>query len=166
MLMLLGLLAVFMLLLGPLLRVLFLLARGRLAMEGGKGREQYYRMDGEAEQPPTLVERLNVEYFEGGGLSIAGVVVAPGCHVILCLMALVFLLGGGLLTVLTSLGPAPPAQPSPWAWDERAVAGPLMVGIGLLMLCLGSVLCHLAAVRRRGKRQARSRQVADWRKLI
>ena len=98
MLIVLGLAAVLLLLLVPLLRVVFSLARGLLAREGGKAREQYYRVEGAREQD-SLTDRLAVEYFEGGGFSVQGVVVAPGCHVILSLMAALFLSGGLLLSL-------------------------------------------------------------------
>ena len=100
MLIILGLAAVLLLLLVPLLRVVFSLARGLLAREGGKAREQYYRVEGAREQD-SLTDRLAVEYFEGGGFSVQGVVVAPGCHVILSLMAALFLSGGLLLSLLS-----------------------------------------------------------------
>ena len=138
--MLVGLLAVLALLLLPLTKVVYTLARRAMA-GSSSSRERYYRMGGE-EKPPSLADRLEVEYFEGGGFSVGGLVVAPGCHIILTIMAMVFILGGSLLTFLCQQEEV--VGPQEGGLLEREAAGPLVVAIGLLMLLLGVLLWHLA----------------------
>ena len=176
MLIILGLTAVLLLLLLPILRVVFSLAIGLLAREGGKAREQYYRVEGAREQE-SLTDRLAVEYFEGGGFSVHGVVVAPGCHVILSLMAALFLSGGLLLSLLTLQGPAPGGLEETQvgttvlhlACTLWQVAGPLIVLIGVLMLALATGLCHLASSRpaaEEKERESRSQVTQCWGKTL
>lgn len=147
MMMLVGLVAVLALLLLPLTKVIYTLVRRAMA-GGSSSRERYYRMGGE-EKTPSLADRLEVEYFEGGGFSVGGLVVAPGCHIILTIMAVVFILGGSLLTFLCQQEKV--VGPQGEGVLEREVAGPLIVGIGILMLVLGVVLWHLARTARVAK---------------
>lgn len=144
-----GLAAVLALLLIPILKVLFFLAKGRwCGVKSKGGREQYYRMDDQPQTQSklTLADRLQVEYFEGGGFSISGLTVAPGCHRILTIMALVFLGGGALLTALSLQDSRDPQQIQ--REYERQVAGPLVVCIGLLMLAIGIFLSAVNSSRR------------------
>ncbi|KAK3880650.1 hypothetical protein Pcinc_014873 [Petrolisthes cinctipes] len=101
-----------------------------------------------------VIERLQVEKVEGGGLSIQGVGLASNCHVTLCVFGVFFMLAGVILsyisynaTVKARMGNEDAPKGSTEAMSsvsQMRMIGPSFLVLGLLMLGLGISLFVLA----------------------
>ncbi|KAK4289257.1 hypothetical protein Pmani_016842 [Petrolisthes manimaculis] len=113
--------------------------------------ETYSRRPSTADR---VIEKLQVEKVEGGGLSIQGVALASNCHVTLCVFGVFFMLAGVILSyvsynasVKARMGDEDSPKGSTEAMSsvsQMRMIGPSFLVLGLLMLGLGISLFVLA----------------------
>jgi hypothetical protein len=105
------------------------------------------------EESSSFVDNIDIEYFDGGGFSIVGVIVAPYCNIIMVIMSVVFIVGGILLTVIHSIDKQQVSTENNLLLgiEERKFAGPLIITIGAIMLNIG-VFLSIVSCRAHSKR--------------
>ncbi|XP_063888946.1 uncharacterized protein LOC135115854 isoform X2 [Scylla paramamosain] len=102
-----------------------------------------------------VIEKLQVEKVEGGGLSIQGVSLASNCHVTLCVFGVFFMLAGVVLSYISysvTLGADEEGSEGKEKGPEEHLAsvsqmrmiGPAFLVVGFLMVGLGITLFVLA----------------------
>ncbi|XP_050695954.1 uncharacterized protein LOC126985288 isoform X2 [Eriocheir sinensis] len=104
-----------------------------------------------------VIEKLQVEKVEGGGLSIQGVALASNCHVTLIVFGVFFMLAGVVLSYVSYSVPLGAGEEGPEGKEKAAepedhlasvaqmrMIGPAFLIVGFLMVGLGITLFILA----------------------
>ncbi|XP_047501366.1 uncharacterized protein LOC125047218 isoform X1 [Penaeus chinensis] len=116
-----------------------------------------------------VIEKLQVERVDGGGLSIQGVALASNCHVTLCVFGIFFLLAGIILSYVSYSINMKNDDPKPLETEtskknqndhessvvQMRIIGPSFLALGLLMLILGCSFYGLARKINRDEKERR-----------